>query len=668
MIAARSNFNFIEEKCSIWRLYDKVFLLRCRDSLQERILWRSCIKEQAQCEEGDLTMHGPMDDTHDSMDMTMKDAIYWRKNQVVLTIFSNLEVSASISDIAHSINTEIQDLNARVLQDMPFSLERLNILSSDALDDITGIYVYSAPLRAGSLSQSREADIAVFCNIKPKRETRHGGAEADESHSDDATLQVVNQLNAYAQSNTAQTPFHAMPNWLGSCVPDETHGCPITPPFPVEDNGNRGYWKTLLPELPVGLQKATGAGVTVFILDAFPSPRQIVRAANAAGKQNRLLSQMVDGMVSDTPFQARPPSIGLNYTYNIPDPSETAVTGKDIYGRLSGFPMPDHGMFIAGLIRDLAPEASIECIRVMNDFGVGDFMSFFQALTMIEERLRPDGNLYGQPVVVNLSLVIGPPECELARLGLEPRVTCQAEDTSSLPVLLSGLLNLMQSMARQGVTFVAAAGNDSDPRDFAMNPSEIHFNARYPAAFANPTDDFPLFKAIIPVGAVNRKGEPATYSNYPGPYGVATYGGEVPKPDPWLPSGKRTITRVDTTDPIDALRGVYTGQAYPALSRNDQYPVAMQPEVPSMSDEMPYPQYDSEFVSAWTYWSGTSFATPIVAALAARILQNQSAPFQGEDVRAVVAATGHMITWTELEAGTEEPGSMILARQEWQNE
>lgn len=34
--------------------------------------------------------------------------------------------------------------------------------------------------------------------------------------------------------------------------------------------------------------------------------------------------------------------------------------------------MPNHGLIIAGIIRDPAPQAQIECIRVLNDYRVSD--------------------------------------------------------------------------------------------------------------------------------------------------------------------------------------------------------------------------------------------------------------------------------------------------------
>ncbi|MFL5657694.1 MAG: hypothetical protein ACJ8CB_26380 [Ktedonobacteraceae bacterium] len=70
---------------------------------------------------------------------------------------------------------------------------------------------------------------------------------------------------------------------------------------------------------------------------------------------------------------------------------------------------------------------------------------------------------------------------------------------------------------------------DSDPRDKDMNPSGKRWKLRYPAAFAYALDDeHPGVPSVIPVGAVNGAGNAASYSNYPGSLGIATYGGEIP--------------------------------------------------------------------------------------------------------------------------------------------
>ena len=204
-----------------------------------------------------------------------------------------------------------------------------------------------------------------------------------------------------------------------------------------------------------------------------------------------------------------------------------------------------------------------------------------------------------------------------------------------------------------GAVFTASVGNDSDPRDTYMNPLEVHFGPRYPAALAYDT---PPVTTMIPVGAVNQEGKAAIYSNHPGYLGIATYAGELPRPDPWLPSAmSHTVTRV--AGPIDALCCVYTSQLYPALSVNDHH--AILPESPSE-----YPMYTAS--NSWAYWLGTSFATPIISALAARILQRQD-PSSIDVQQAILKVATQETTWIRVGDAKEDiSGPMIMATQAWQ--
>lgn len=607
--------------------------------------------------QGGLCMHAMPGMTS----MTPKQAVYWRKNQVIVTFLSPLSVQTRTLTIVQFVDDQLQQLNIQALEKATFLLSRRKS-SQGVADPSGGIFVYSTPNR--SMGDVHLADIAVVCTIMPKPEHIH---DAGMPENDEASRQIVKILNDFERTNAPTVSFRAMPNWLWSGVPDETHGCPVTPPFPANNQDRTGRWRTVFPAgLPKQIQESTGAGVTIFLLDAFPQPEQIQQAAKRAGAQNTLLQDLTQGLVSDGSGLANPPAISLDYTYTIPGPAETAVTGKDIYGRLSGFPMADHGLFIAGLIRDLAPDASLACIRVLNDFGVGDSATLIQALTSIETRLREDGDLFNKSVVINLSLVVGPPECDLDRLNLTAQKD-KHSDRESLPELLSGLYNLLASIDHLGGIITCSVGNDSDPRDFMMNPFEVRFGARYPAAFANRHPDYTPLDLIIPVGAANQEGKPAAYSNYPGSAGFATYGGELPRPKPWIPSAiAHRYAQVDTSDGLDALYGVYSGRTYPALSRNDRY-LAKRPGHQT-SAEPTYPWYNASSHSGWACWSGTSFSTPIITALVARAIQSAAGSPYGENIRKLLTNAGHPIDWDGLTTGEDTLGILIMATQAWHDE
>lgn len=576
------------------------------------------------------------------MNMNTGNVVYWHKNQVVLKLktqskdaASQLTRDASVSPMMH--------FNA--------ALESLNVYLQ-VFDTIQPV----SPSFNDNLVFSESADQIAFAQIK------HNSID-DVDH----TLAVIKLLNDNTVLQTSfqeqSLSFVAIPHWLWSGTDDVTHGCPVSPPIPVEESGTPGQYKITLPQLPDPLQTVTGNGVTVFVLDTLPSVDKIDKAVGAAGNNNTLLQNMATGMKKEQPYNAKPPAINLNYSFPVPDVVDSAMTGKDIYGRLVGFPMADHGLAIAGIIRDLAPAANIECIRVLNHYAVGDVRSLTHALTYIYHRMLPHnpdtgqrGDLVNKPVVINLSLVVFPPENDI------PEEVKGAIMSESLDLLH----HHMQLLADQGAIFAASVGNDSDPRDTKMNPAEVRFDARYPAYFAYDENYF--ISTMIPIGAVNQLRKATLYSNYPGPMGIATYGGEIPKPDPWIPSAmSHAITHVDTTVPIDAICGVYTSQSYPALSVNDRYPSPMgNTPIGETTSRMPteYPTYKAPNSNAWAYYSGTSFATPIISALAARVLEQE--PECDDLPQSIISASrGQRTMWTKLTNGKDESGPIILAMQDW---
>ncbi|MBV9711466.1 MAG: hypothetical protein JO011_11230, partial [Ktedonobacteraceae bacterium] len=112
--------------------------------------------------------------------------------------------------------------------------------------------------------------------------------------------------------------------------------------------------------------------------------------------------------------------------------------------------------------------------------------------------------------------------------------------------------------------------------------------------------------------------------------------------------------------PIDSILGVYTAPFYPALSETDS--LALHSPAP-----VSYPEYQLTPPVTWAHWMGTSFATPIISALAARVLETQSSV--GDSVRQTLrAAAPDQVVWTNLDTGQSDArGPMIMVRQECQN-
>lgn len=471
----------------------------------------------------------------------------------------------------------------------------------------------------------------------------------------DATVEVVNLLNDPATKAILEKQdvpnYTSMPNWLNGGAAAKkptkkgTQGCPVNPPYPVTGPCESGRWKiTLQPLIPDSLQVATGTGVRVFILDTLPTVDQIklayegdpARGIPGAGDNNLLLKDLFVNIVSRPPFNALQPAINANYQrlpdkLDLPEPG-LPTAGEDIYERIVGFPMVDHGLFIAGIVRDLTPDVQIECIRVLNDEAVGNAATLTSTLLDILRRKEEGKDLFSTPVVINLSLTETPLDEELVKLGF-------TNTRQSLDDTRAGLVVPLKALSDRGVVFSASAGNDSSPTNL-MNISKCRHLPHYPAAFAyyapNPVS------TMIPVGAVDNEGRAASYSHYPGPLGIATYSGKLLKAKEPL-SEPHAVTHVQ--GPIDALVGVFSSSLYPALAKDDKAP----DHAPSPVD---YPENPAPNANAWAYWMGTSFATPIISAVVARILELRARGVmptnKGVREEVIEAAGKQQTLWTRL--------------------
>ena len=553
-----------------------------------------------------------------------------------------------------AVGEKIEDLG-KVMQGRETQDEDDDNGGGQGLNSPIGKYFFNSPPGKGTL-------VITFFHVE----------QLGQPAQQDSTPGLVKLLNsAQGDFSTPRATFIASsPNWYnggtnGGGNAQTTHGCPTMPPIQIEEPCNR--YKYNLPQQFSLPQDGTGNGVTVFVLDTIPDPETIRNAAHDPGSNDSLLSDMAQNMVSVasdgtvTPpggTSAVPPAIKVYYTH-LPDVLENPsldqpATGKDIYGRLVGFPIPDHGLFIAGIIRDLAPDANIECIRVLNDYGVGNTTVLIDALNKIHNRLGSDGDLSGQRVVINMSLVATPANEELEDFGY----TLQ----TIMPTRLA-LFEPMKLLANQQVVFVASTGNDLDSNDMpSMNPDGLRLGSRYPAAFAYPGVTDNGLDAMIPVGAVDANGNVTEYSNYPGTNGIATYGGQRPRPDPVDPGA--TVTNI--IPPIDAPRGVYSSTLYPALAKEDI-------EAIHSSFPFDYPEHQRDGSTTWAYWAGTSFATPVISAIAARVLETwQTTDTTVRDIiikAAMQQSVNSTTNWTNLESSYETAsGPMILVTQDCQDD
>lgn len=92
----------------------------------------------------------------------------------------------------------------------------------------------------------------------------------------------------------------------------------------------------------------------------------------------------------------------------------------------------DHGLYISGLIHQVAPRAQIRLIRVLNDYGIGDLQSILVGVQTVAgnpDTLAKLLNIDPQRrIVVNMSLGFGPPTDCLIGVYSHWQTLQQAED------------------------------------------------------------------------------------------------------------------------------------------------------------------------------------------------------------------------------------------------
>lgn len=374
----------------------------------------------------------------------------------------------------------------------------------------------------------------------------------------------------------------AAPNWLTFSLPSvgtPTSGPGAPPMWSPDARPPSGTWLFKQPAFAALAQQnagQTGRNVKVILFDTSPglATDVIARAQSLPDyARNSLLGQLVKDLQSGKMLITDPyAAILLNDQF---------FAGQDDLGRPFGYNMNDHGLFIAGIIRSIVPQAEIKLVRTQNPFGASDLNIFLDALDEVGQRQDT------QEIVLNLSLGTLPPLEELHDIWFGSGC-CNAppfsEALRSLEKLHLALRLAVRSLIDKGVVIVAAAGNDS----LGKNPPH---GPRFPARY----------EGVLGVGAVNRQGQAAAYSNQANVdhwgSGIATYGGEEPNDDSdtlaWYLG-----TSPKQPGPPDAVHGLYLNPDYPPLNPDNN-----DPQVPNSS--------------GWAWWSGTSFATGVASGLAA---------------------------------------------------
>lgn len=383
---------------------------------------------------------------------------------------------------------------------------------------------------------------------------------------------------SYIQSHLEQLAqvglyiLSAMPNWLMTAAPFfyEEGGVAFPPrPAPIPDmptlTNTLPGWHVKLMDKHIPLVNGHGADdVLVAILDTAIHPDRIQSAASRPElRRNWLLQRIANDLRSEDG------SFVVDYDrYAL---TSDVRTGRNYANESRFYFMPDHGLSVAGLVRDVAPRARIRMIRILNEFGGGDLYGLFACLTDLERELVA-GRM--RRLIINLSLTIMPDTRRLPFIWFANRQWPTTQLMGTMRVLQhieEGLRLLFECLAAQGALIVAAAGNDSL---YAHQRGQPPRPPRAPARY----------ESTLSVTSVNSQFAPAIFANAanipPIDTGVATLGGDG-------------HGAVDSSGWPDAVRGLYISTIFPDGSQN---------------------------TSGWADWSGTSMSVPIISGLASHLM------------------------------------------------
>lgn len=398
-------------------------------------------------------------------------------------------------------------------------------------------------------------------------------------------LRLLERLESYLdQSSEGLTLRSISPNWLGSRAPQLIGGGPGAKPIPADPG--TGAWQTSAVEVPGApyhfrhfrhnsnqQQNGRKQPVEVAILDTAPCHHDLVHAYHRWQAEHPLIRSLLQ------------PGGPLRVSY-APYADLVRLADYTIYDHT--YQMADHGLFVAGIVHSIAPQAQLRLIEVLNPYGIGDVESIALGLRQLL------GRRSRQPLVVNCSLVVNiPSPDELQRLiAQEPAWKwLNAENIQRMRWPLEWICDALHA---SHIPIVAAAGNDAVG---GHRPP-----ARYPAAF----------DSVLGVGALEEgSDQPTNFSNLadtPVTAGIATFGGGAMQ---------------SVAIPDRGILGIYIGN-FPDGEPNDR---------------------------GWAWWAGTSFATPVISGMLASLISQGATPDQAlqqlRDAETATTAAGEEFVLVE---------------------
>jgi len=254
-------------------------------------------------------------------------------------------------------------------------------------------------------------------------------------------------------------------------------------------------------------------------------------------------------------------SIGL------PDHADGATEEPDRRIPLDGQlgPTEGHGTFIAGLIRQKCPTATILSVQVIQDDGVVAEADLLEALNKLwlRQKLAIINNR-PEDLIDVVSMSLGYYHEDYADLAFDPL-----------------LLAPIRALAQLGVAIIVSSGNDATTRPM------------YPAAFA-PYPDGVISDVladelpVVAVGASNPDRSVALFSNE----------------GAWVRAHRPGAALVSTLPPTDAA-----GSPSVEFETDVKEPALREPYGKTLRSTLD----PDDFTAGFGVWSGSSFAAPILA-------------------------------------------------------
>jgi len=405
---------------------------------------------------------------------------------------------------------------------------------------------------------------------------------------------------------------HVSPNWLiGNSSQGGSTGGPGGLPEPFKGTDEAGAMKAKFSIqdklVPLGLY-GTGENVDVAILDTAPCPHELVIAHKEGTKKNNPLLQTLLG-----------PDGKLHVYWATYDQLlrmyNTSFNNHD-------YRMSDHGIFAAGIIHSIVPDATIHLIEVLNPLGVGDLLTLAEGFHKVFYEIYQKAG-QKRRLVVNCSLMLVSPIVDEHRYADDRKEPAKdkepADDVRDVdfeqevydllmgdPDILLEINDLCRLLFAAGRQVVAAAGNDwvngkarRRRRSQSIGKRPEAPVARYPAGF----------ESVVGVGALPRDSRIG-----PDKHKASSYSNLGDKPE-----GDAIMTLGGEEGEENGVLGLYLSNMFPKrerISQNDRNYITMYPRRFNKDEAKTEDNY-------WAWWSGTSFAAPILTGTIAAVLSSK---------------------------------------------